>query len=236
LTPWCDFWRLNVAHAEDNPVLERDIEIEIDEPDIALDADEPGGYALDRSARTFDIDGRLRVANCRISKANISPYFGGEIPNGPALGLDPGRLYDLYRHRDALNAAVPTFENVPLLIQHEAVSAASPKKSITVGTVSNVRYQHPYLVADIAVWDADAIQLIESGAQRELSCGYRYVAHMMSGSLDGKRYDGVMRDIVGNHVALVAQGRAGPDVMVTDSAYSSLEAMFPGFGRLSRCC
>src|SRR6202012_2673760 len=31
------------------------------------------------------------------------------------------------------------------------------------------------------------------------------------------RYDGVMRDIVGNHVALVEEGRAGPDVMVGDS-------------------
>ena len=34
---------------------------------------------------------------------------------------------------------------------------------------------------------------------------------------EGEKYDGVMRDIVGNHVALVREGRAGPDVVVGDS-------------------
>jgi len=41
---------------------------------------------------------------------------------------------------------------------------------------------------------------------------------MTPGSYENERYDGVMRDIVGNHVALVKEGRAGPDVVVGDSA------------------
>jgi hypothetical protein len=36
-------------------------------------------------------------------------------------------------------------------------------------------------------------------------------------SPQGEKYDGVMRDIVGNHVALVKEGRAGADVVVGDS-------------------
>jgi hypothetical protein len=40
---------------------------------------------------------------------------------------------------------------------------------------------------------------------------------MTPGMYEGQRYDGVMRDIQGNHVALVEVGRAGPDVMAADS-------------------
>ncbi len=41
---------------------------------------------------------------------------------------------------------------------------------------------------------------------------------MTPGTYAGVRYDGVMRDIAANHVALVRKGRAGPDVVVGDSA------------------
>jgi hypothetical protein len=39
---------------------------------------------------------------------------------------------------------------------------------------------------------------------------------MTPGMYEGQRYDGVMRDIQGNHVALVKAGRAGSDVMAAD--------------------
>ena len=41
---------------------------------------------------------------------------------------------------------------------------------------------------------------------------------MTPGVYEGERYDGVMTEITGNHVALVSDGRAGPDVVVADSA------------------
>jgi hypothetical protein len=41
---------------------------------------------------------------------------------------------------------------------------------------------------------------------------------MSGGIFEGKSYDGVMRNIKGNHVALVHEGRAGHDVKVADSA------------------
>jgi hypothetical protein len=45
--------------------------------------------AFDRlSVRTYDQDGRLHVAITPISKANICPYLGHEIPEGEILGLD----------------------------------------------------------------------------------------------------------------------------------------------------
>lgn len=177
--------------------------------------------AFDRQTlRRFDVDGRMHVADCRISKANVCPYYGREIPNAEALGLDLNRVYMLYRDPAELAAAAKTFANLQLLMVHVPVHAGAPRTDVTVGVVgSDVRFEAPYLVASLAVWTAEAIALIESETQAQLSSAYRYRADMTPGvTPEGVAFDGVMRDLIGNHVALVEEGRAGPDVMVNDSA------------------
>lgn len=204
--------------------------------DIEL-VDDSGGFAFDRSARRFDLDGRLHVVDCRISAARVNEYLGSELEGAGVTGLDVNRLYRMYRDRAALKAAVPTFENLPLMITHVSVTAAEPQKLLTVGTVSNVRYSHPHLVADLAIWDAEAIRLIESGQQKEISCGYRYCADMTPGKVDGDAFDGRFVDIVGNHVALVTTGRVGPDVAVNDAAPGvPMHLAFKNWDRYGRLC
>ncbi len=184
--------------------------------------------AFDRaSARTFDVDGRMHVAACRISKANVCPYYGKEIPNGAALGLDSNKIYMMYRDPAELEKAAPSFRNAQLMMIHKRVDASQPSLEMTVGTVGNVAFDGTYLVADqLTVWTHEGIALIESDEARELSCGYRYVADMRPGvTPEGVAFDGVMRDISGNHVALVREGRAGADVVVADSLPSELPKM-----------
>lgn len=179
-------------------------------------------FAFDKlSLRSFDVDGRLEIRDCRISKANVCPYFGREIPGADLLGLDPERIYNLYRDPEELARGASSFANLQLLLAHIPVAATDPQIELTAGTVgSDVRYEHPYLIASLKVWTAEAIKLIESGEQRQLSCSYRYRADMTPGTTpEGVAYDGVMRDIIGNHVALVEAGRAGPDVIVNDSLH-----------------
>lgn len=175
--------------------------------------------ALDRaSTRTIDADGRLRVTLTNISKANVCPYKGSEIPDYQRLGLQADRIYQLYRDPDELARAASTFNQVPLLDTHVVVNAADPKQERVVGsTGTDTVFVAPYLKTSLVIWDARAIAGVESGEQKELSSAYRYRADMTPGECDGVRYDGVMRDIVGNHVALVEAGRAGPDVVVGDS-------------------
>lgn len=177
------------------------------------------GLAFDRATvRTIDVDGRMHVEISNISKATVNPYRGSEIPDWEALGLDANRIYFLLRDPEELARAAPTFNNIPLLSKHIPVSAAEPQKEFVVGaTGSNASYQAPYLKNSLVVWDAVAIALIESEEQKELSSAYRYRADMTPGVYEGVAHDGVMRDIRGNHVALVEVGRAGPDVVVGDS-------------------
>ena len=175
--------------------------------------------AFDRaSVRHIDEDGRLHVAVTNISKAAVNPYLGREIPDHERHGLDADRVYHLYRDPAELAAAAPTFNNIPLLSAHVPVTVDDHRPDLVVGsTGSDAAFDGTYLRNSLVVWERNAIGGIESGAQRELSCAYRYDFDPTSGAVDGVRYDGVMRNLRGNHVALVEQGRAGADVIVGDS-------------------
>lgn len=173
------------------------------------------------SVRNYDNVGRLHVARTPISKANICPYKGEEIPNWEQLGLDPNRIYQLLRDPEELARAAKTFNGVPLLLQHKPTSANEHPKALTIGAVGTgedaAEYEHPYLYNSLSIWPADAIQDINSNEKKQLSAGYHYTADMTPGVYEGVAYDGVMRNIVGNHVAIVKDGRAGTDVVVGDS-------------------
>lgn len=193
--------------------------------------------AFDRaSARSFDKDGRLHVQNCRISKANVCPYYGREIPNYQSLGLDANRIYKLYRDPEELRKGAPTFRNLQLLATHVPVDARNPKTDLTVGTIgSEISFDGTYLVADqLTIWTREGQLLVETEEARKLSSSYHYRADMTPGvSPEGVAYDGVMRDIMGNHVALVREGRAGPDVLVNDALPEPLHMKRPNlFARL----
>ncbi|EAC1528968.1 DUF2213 domain-containing protein [Escherichia coli] len=185
------------------------------------------GLAFDKATvRSFDKDGRLHIEVTPISKANVCPYYGREIPNYRSLGLQPDKFYYLLRDPKELAKAASTFNNIPLLNEHIPVTAADPQKMAVVGsTGTDAEFDGTYLKNSLVVWDADSIAGIETDEKKELSSAYRYVADMTPGVHEGQPYDGVMRDIVGNHVALVTEGRAGSDVVVGDSIPTGMKSM-----------
>ena len=77
----------------------------------------------------------------------------------------------------------------------------------------------------MVVWAKPAIDGIEDNSKKELSCAYHYTPDMTPGSANGVAYDGVMRGIIGNHLAIVVEGRAGHDVVVGDSMPEEIREM-----------
>lgn len=189
------------------------------EPEHALDADI---LALDRdSVRSIGRDGRLHVEITNISKATVSPYRGKEIPGYEALGLDPDKIYQLLRDPEELRKGAATFNNLPLLDKHVPVSAENYEEKIKphiIGsTGTDAVFEEPFLKNSLVIWSGSAINRVQSEEEKEISCGYHYRPEMTTGNFSGMHYDGIMRDIVGNHATLVRDGRAGPDVVVGDS-------------------
>lgn len=181
--------------------------------------------AFDRSSRVVDpTSGHMFIPACTISAAVVSGYRGDEVPNASRLGMDANRVYPLLRDPRELQKAASSFEGRPLMLAHRAQSADDHDREAVVGSISNVKWNAPNLQADLAVWDGEAIALIESGAQKSLSCGYFYDVDPTPGTYDGQRYFGRMTNIKGNHCALVTEGRV-PGAMVGDAALKTLRKM-----------
>ena len=169
------------------------------------------------SARSTDENGFLHVSSSHITKATVNPYYGREIPGWREAGLDPEAVYYGWRDPQELQKSLPTWAGLPLHIEHHIDSAEEPAKLTRVGAVGAAAWNAPYIDAPLTVWDAAAIDGIEDGSFCELSCAYRYDPDFTPGSYEGVEYDFIMRNIRGNHVALVEEGRAGPDVVVADA-------------------
>jgi len=194
--------------------------------------------AMDRAAesvRRFDIDGRLHVATSPISKVQTRDYIGREVPGGREAGLDPDRIYTFLCPADELKKAVGDSNNIQILSEHVPVSSwhdDSHMAELTVGsTGTDGEFDGTYLKNSLVIWNKKSIDGIVSNRQRELSFAYRFIPDMTPGNFNGIDYDGVMRDIKPNHVALVIEGRAGPDVAVGDEkpmAYKSKKAYMLG--------
>lgn len=178
------------------------------------------------SNRELDSNGFLRVDECNISKCQVRPYLGREIPNWREFGLEPDKIYNVYCPKEELEKAIPTFNNLPLTREHIEVDVENVPKEKIVGSLGDhASFEYPYLKNNLIIYDKKDIDLVMSGKKKELSCGYRYTPVQQSGDVDGQHYDFVMTDIIGNHVALVKQGRAGRDVMVADSSKGILETI-----------
>jgi hypothetical protein len=185
--------------------------------------------AFDRSVRTVDVDGRLRVGLSRISKSNVCPYLGREIPGAEALGLLPDQIYMLLRDPVELAKAADSFNSLPLLSKHVPVTADDHQPDLVVGsTGTDAAFDGTYLTNSLVVWESVAIAGIQSKEQCELSCAYRYTPDMTPGTFEGIEFVGRMTNIIGNHVALVETGRAGADVVVGDQdPFSKLTEQSP---------
>ena len=180
------------------------------------------------SRRHIDINGYLHVEVSPLTKETVNPYYGREIPGWEDEGLDPEKIYYGYRAGSELKKALNTFNGIPVLDEHKLDSAERPLKEERVGfTGTSAAWEAPYIMNALIITDAAAIELIESNKQRELSASYRYKPVFNSGYFNGEKYDFIMTDIQANHIALVAEGRAGSDVLVYDSNLERGQVPFP---------
>jgi hypothetical protein len=157
--------------------------------------------------------GYLRVP-ARISRSGIQVYAQ---PDGTTRR--EYRPPDEVFHADALQS----FSLSTLTLGHPEVPVTPEnEKQFSVGTVGEVVKQDGRFVSTtVVVKDAKAIDKVLGGTQ-ELSCGYECDLEFTAGEVDGQRYDAVQRQIRGNHVAIVPQGRAGPDVRLKLDAHDAV--------------
>ena len=166
-----------------------------------------------KSNRYFDENGYLVIKDNKIAKAGVFDYLGREISDE----LQGSEIYKVCRPWAELEKTAKDFEGMPVKLGHEWVEPS--KRDLKVGAISGeVRLEEPYLIADIKIYDKDAIEAITGKNIVELSPGYTAKYAAESGEYAGEQYDFMQQDIKYNHLAIVENGRSGKDVKINDWA------------------
>lgn len=188
-----------------------------------------------QSSRIADGNGNIEIKGNPITKVGVFPYYGRQIDPSGAAGLDPNKIYQVYRPEEELNNedTINSFKLIPFVNDHTMLGAGiglTPAEEKGVeGTIGeDVYFEAPYLKCNLKIFSTELMKEIDENNKKDLSIGYRCAYDITSGVYDGQQYDAIQRKIRGNHLALVDQGRAGPDVAVLDDqiyTYDSLEMM-----------
>lgn len=156
-------------------------------------------------------EGYLICLNVPIGRVGYMEYLGQELP--PVYKLPANKVFKVKRSAEELFSpeTIASFEGKPVTNMHPNnnldVTTANMAKR---GHVQNVRKEGDFLVADLFVDDPLLIQEIQSGNKRNVSGGYDCSWH----DLGNGEFE--QRNILGNHVAVVKEGRAGPRVTIRD--------------------
>ena len=187
----------------------------------------PGRELVAMDERMTDVNGWLEVKDNPISKVGVFPYLGKNVDNS----FPPDQIVMVLRPEEELSdpECIDSFKLVPWIDEHVMLghsdSGLVPAELKGVEGVigENVYYDNGVLYANIKVFSDNMDTLIGAG-KRELSAGYRCKYEISSGLFNGQRYDAIQRRIRGNHLALVKEGRMGPDVAVLDHLTFTFDA------------
>lgn len=151
-----------------------------------------------------------------ISRSGVFPYLGREISGE----LEPERIYNVYRPESELNnpETIESFKLSPWFPRHEMAGdefTAAEDIGVQGVTGQDVQYvDGKGLVGTVKVFGSKLKAAIRAGL-RELSCGFRCSWEVVSGTTpDGVKYDVIQRNIRGNHLASVDEGRMGSQFSV----------------------
>lgn len=157
-------------------------------------------------------EGFLICHDVPIARTGEQLYLSSEVPledagNGEVRVARPAE--EVFR-----TETIASFEGKAVTVEHPNEFVTPDNwQQLAIGTVQNVRkgegLQDDLLIADLVITDKKAIEYVNKELP-EVSAGYE-ATYEQEGP--GR---GVQRDIVGNHVALVERGRAGPRCSIQD--------------------
>jgi len=106
----------------------------------------------------------------------------------------------------------PITDDHPLVGGQRVLLNTDNVKQFSKGNVGeNITQVGDNVRAKVLITDAALVKAVMAG-RNQLSCGYVCDVKFEAGVFDGKRYDAVQSNIRYNHVSVVPEGRAGPQV------------------------
>lgn len=180
-------------------------------------------------------EGYLVCEGVPIARTGVQEYLPEEVPVEPGPS---GVILVVRAEEDVFSPeTVASFEGKSVTLDHPdpAPDPDDPDvnpdnwRELTCGVAMNVRRgtgkEADLLLADLLVTDAEAIAAVRDKSLRQVSCGYDADYEEVRPGV------GRQVNIIGNHIALVAHGRAGGRVGIKDAMPSGRQEGGPGLSR-----
>lgn len=169
--------------------------------------------------RSTTPEGFLVCHDVPIARTGVQLYLDEELvgeDGKPLVKGGPDGLVRVEREADQVfrDETLKSFEGKPVTVNHPGVFVTPENwRNLTIGFVQNVRrgdgIEDDLVLADLVITDADGIEYVNRDLP-EVSAGYEAEYEQLA---PGR---GRQLNIVGNHVALVERGRAGPRCSIQD--------------------
>lgn len=157
-------------------------------------------------------EGFLLCLNVPICRTGEMIYGKNETPLEPG----PDGKVKIYRRPEEVfrPATIASFNGKAFTVTHpEEFVTVENWAQLAKGIIQNARKSEENdtdVVADVLITDKMTIGLVKEGHLREVSCGYE------ADYVQIKPGEGEQKNIIGNHLALVDQGRAGSSYAIND--------------------
>lgn len=175
------------------------------------------------TARIQDGNGWYEIPDNPLSRVGVFDYKGSSIG---LTGVDADKIFQVYRPAEELASpeTINSFRLVPLIDDHIMLGKSTPN-AIPVeqkgahGVIGDKVWfdqNEGMIKGNLKVWSNSQQAKINNG-KVDLSLGYKCKYEPCVGEFNGLPFQFIQRDIRGNHVANVNDGRMGDAVSVMDT-------------------
>ncbi|MGL4898003.1 MAG: DUF2213 domain-containing protein [Cetobacterium sp.] len=178
---------------------------------------------ISKNRKYDDINKNLHVENNVLTQEGIAPYLGKELTGWEEMGLEPEKLYYVYRSKDLLEKKKDIFNRIQVTYEHPKQLENEVPKNQIVGTTG----ENPVVelnsdgIAElrnsITFWDDKIVNEVLNDSIKGLSCGTMLEYKKQGGEWNNKKYDIIVSDMYGNHIALTRNPRIKGAVVSDDS-------------------
>mgnify|MGYP001545298264 CR=1 FL=1 len=169
--------------------------------------------------RTITPEGFLE-APAIIARTGVQLYRAREL-GLDKHGISGDQIVRLHRPAEELfnPATIASFHNKPVINGSHKTVTADNWKELSVGDMHHPEPNGKVLrVRHLSVKDKGAVGDVING-KKFTSIGYKFDIDLTPGTnADGEAYDGIQRNIVGNHVLITDSPRGGPVCAIADTA------------------
>ena len=165
-------------------------------------------------ARRFDI---IRVDEMKKNTAGVltGTFFTAQTGVFPYMDYNQGKVVMELKHPDHLLSedAVNQLKHLPITDEHPwgLVNLGNSTELVKGLTGSAPKVDGEKLVVDGAIFDSALAAQVMAGQKSECSLGFECDLVEESGEYNGQHYDRIQTNYRFNHLAMVPEGRCGPE-------------------------